>query len=361
MEHVKIYVVGGAVRDILLGQTPKDIDYVVVGANHQYMIDRGYTKVGASFSVYLHPITNEEYALARTERKTGVGYNGFETFFDSSVTLEQDLFRRDLTMGSLAVNVDDWELFKLSNDSALVVDPYGGIRDLQAGIIRHTSNAFKDDPVRVLRAARFAARYGFEICNDTVDLMKAVVNELEYVPQERIWAEIEKGLMEDHPILMFQALRDCSAIAPLSGTLQPYAFVDSDMLNKVNKHTPIEIRFAYCSAGFIDADYEECKIPNNISRFSKLWHAHKAALSKWYCLTASEKIDILISMRGFSDKNIIKLVMQALCDYSSTDVEQFASDLRVASHIDIDHIVSTSVNGLEINQRIRSARVSSIT
>ena len=161
--EIKIYAVGGSVRDILLGRTPKDLDYVVVGATPEDMLKSGFEKVGADFPVFLHPKTKDEYALARTERKVGLGYTGFECSFDPSITLEEDLMRRDLTFNSMAVNKNDWEEFTRTRNPDLVIDPFNGILDLNNRLIRHTSKAFSEDPVRVLRVARFAARYNFKI------------------------------------------------------------------------------------------------------------------------------------------------------------------------------------------------------
>lgn len=208
MHSVKIYLVGGAVRDLLLGLEPKDKDYVVVGATPEAMIENGFTQVGASFPVFLHPVSGEEYALARTERKTGTGYHGFETFYDPSVTLEDDLMRRDLTINSMAMDTDG-NLF----------DPFGGKQDLQDGVLRHTSDAFADDPLRVLRLARFAARYGFKVAQSTIDLASKLVTsgELETLPRERIWTELSKGFSEKKADSMLDVLKAVGALerAPL--------------------------------------------------------------------------------------------------------------------------------------------------
>lgn len=192
------YLVGGAVRDIVLGHIPKDKDYVVVGGSEEEMLALGYTKVGA-FPVFLHPETKEEYALARTERKVGVGYQGFETQTGKDVTLEDDLMRRDLTINSMAMTED-----------GQLVDPYNGKSDIQNKVLRHTSEAFRDDPVRVLRIARFLARFGPEwsIASETLELAKGMVaaGELHHLTPERVWKDVEKGLSEAHPELMIETL-----------------------------------------------------------------------------------------------------------------------------------------------------------
>lgn len=203
MQNAKVYLVGGAVRDHLLGIESKDRDYVVVGSSPTEMIAAGFTQVGASFPVFLHPETNDEYALARTERKTGPGYHGFDTVFDSSVTLEDDLLRRDLTINAMAMT-----------ENFQIIDPFHGIEDLEEGILRHTSEAFADDPLRVLRLARFAARYQFRVAPETMELSQKLVQsgELSTLPRERIWTELYKGFSEKDPGLMLKVLKYAGAL-----------------------------------------------------------------------------------------------------------------------------------------------------
>ena len=206
---MKIYRVGGAVRDKLLGRTSSDIDRVVVGATPAQMLDAGYRPVGKDFPVFLHPRTNEEYALARTERKTAPGYHGFAFNADPSVTLEEDLERRDLTINAIA-----------EDDAGHLVDPYGGARDIEARVLRHVSPAFAEDPVRVLRVARFLARfasYGFSIADETMALMRDMVGagEVDHLVAERVWAETRKALAEPSPSAFLQVLRGCGALRVL--------------------------------------------------------------------------------------------------------------------------------------------------
>ena len=201
---MKIYSVGGAVRDELLGLPVKDRDFVVVGSTVDEMLALGYRPVGKDFPVFLHPQTHEEYALARTERKTSSGYTGFAVHAAPDVTLEQDLARRDLTINAIAKDVQ-----------GQLIDPYNGIADLRAGFLRHVSAAFNEDPVRILRAARFAARFSnFTIATETNQLMRDMVNngEVDALVSERIWQELSKGLMEATPSRMFTALRECGAL-----------------------------------------------------------------------------------------------------------------------------------------------------
>jgi tRNA nucleotidyltransferase (CCA-adding enzyme) len=206
-----VYAVGGAIRDVLLGLPVQDRDYVVVGATPEDLEARGFHAVGKDFPVFLHPRTQAEYALARTERKTAAGYKGFSVYYAPDVTLEDDLIRRDLTINAMAQRV--------AEDGALVgpvIDPYGGQADLASRTFRHVSEAFAEDPVRILRVARFAARFAdFHVAPETNALMRSMVEagEVDALVPERVWQEIARGLMEAHPARMFAVLRDCGALA----------------------------------------------------------------------------------------------------------------------------------------------------
>jgi len=206
---LKVYRVGGAVRDRLLGLPVDDRDWVVVGATPEEMKARGFRQVGRDFPVFLHPDSHEEYALARTERKVGPGYRGFEVHAAPDVTLEEDLQRRDLTINAMAETPD-----------GKLIDPYGGYRDLQQRILRHVSPAFCEDPLRILRVARFAARFsplGFRVADETMKLMRRMVDsgEVDALVPERVWKETERALGEQQPTAFFQVLRDCGALARL--------------------------------------------------------------------------------------------------------------------------------------------------
>ncbi|MGF6565889.1 multifunctional CCA addition/repair protein [Kosakonia cowanii] len=206
---MKSYLVGGAVRDTLLGLPVKDRDWVVVGATPQEMLDAGYQQVGRDFPVFLHPQSREEYALARTERKSGSGYTGFTCYAAPDVTLEQDLLRRDLTVNALA-----------QDENGTIIDPFNGQQDLRQRILRHVSPAFNEDPLRVLRVARFAARYAhlsFRIADETMTLMRDMTGagELEHLTPERVWKETESALRTRNPQVYFQVLRDCGALKVL--------------------------------------------------------------------------------------------------------------------------------------------------
>ena len=251
---MQIYKVGGAVRDRLLGKKVVDIDWVVVGATTEEMLAKGFRPVGLDFPVFLHPITGEEHALARTERKTGKGYGGFVFHADPSVTLKQDLIRRDLTINAMA-----------EDKSGLLTDPYNGQKDLEARVLRHVSPAFAEDPLRVLRVARFAARYapdGFSVAPDTLELMRQLSEsgELQALTPERSWKEISRALMEQEPQVFIQVLRDCGAlrvlmpeIDALFGVPQPEAHhpeidtglhVLSVLHQAARHHQPLSVRWA---------------------------------------------------------------------------------------------------------------------
>jgi len=197
------YCVGGAVRDQLLGMPVQDHDWVVVGSTPEQMVAQGFKPVGSDFPVFLHAKTHEEYALARTERKVAQGYKGFSVYASPDVTLEQDLMRRDFTINAIAQDAD-----------GNLIDPYGGQADLKAGVLRHVSEAFAEDPVRILRAARFVARFGFSIAPETLSLMRAMVEngEVDALVAERVWQELARALMEKHPSRFFTTLRGCGAL-----------------------------------------------------------------------------------------------------------------------------------------------------
>ena len=251
---MQFYKVGGAVRDRLLGKPVVDIDWVVVGATTDEMLIKGYRPVGTDFPVFLHPLTGEEYALARTERKSGHGYGGFVFHADPDVTLEEDLIRRDLTINAIAEDKDGH-----------LTDPFHGQRDLQARVLRHVSSAFAEDPLRVLRVARFAARYapdGFTIAPETLGLMRELSHsgELQALTPERSWKEISRALMEAQPQVFIAVLRDCDALAvllpeidALFGVPQPEAHhlevdtglhVLSVLEQSAIHHQPLSVRWA---------------------------------------------------------------------------------------------------------------------
>ncbi|HJN52632.1 MAG: multifunctional CCA tRNA nucleotidyl transferase/2'3'-cyclic phosphodiesterase/2'nucleotidase/phosphatase [Pseudomonadales bacterium] len=238
---MQIYLVGGAVRDGLLNLPVSEKDWVVVGASPQELLDAGFKQVGRDFPVFLHPQSKEEYALARTERKTGKGYTGFECFAGADVSLEEDLKRRDLTINAMA-----------QDDSGAIIDPYGGRQDIEAKLLRHVSPAFEEDPLRIVRVARFAARYrhlGFQIAAETMHLMRSMVarQELDELVPERVWQEISRALCESQPQVFFTVLSQCKGLEQLIPPFADGALLQRslDVLrNAVDLQAPLAVRCA---------------------------------------------------------------------------------------------------------------------
>ena len=252
---MKVYSVGGAVRDELLGLPVKDRDHVVVGATPEKMEKLGFRPVGKDFPVFLHPQTHEEYALARTERKTSRGYKGFEIYASPEVTLNEDLARRDLTINAIA-----------KDENGNIIDPFGGIADLEAGILRHISPAFPEDPVRVLRVARFAARFGFRVAHETLALMNEMVHngEVEALVPERVWQEIARGLMEKKPSRMFYVLKECGALGRILPEIDSLFGVPQSPLHHPEIDTGLHVMLVLDHAASKDYSLEV--------RFSALMH-----------------------------------------------------------------------------------------
>ncbi len=255
---MKIYMVGGAVRDQLMGLEPKDYDYVVVGGTETNMRNAGLTKIEAQSFPVFHDDDGNEYAMARRERKTGDGYHGFDVEFGSDVTLEEDLSRRDLTINAMAIDMDDDTL----------VDPFNGKRDVELRLLRHVSNAFREDPVRVLRVARFAARYGFNVAPATVDMMKDMVSsgELDHLTRERVWKETSRAMAEPFPYEFFYVLRIVGAydvLFPEAARPSPFEGCMSyeAMTSFVSSAKNVESRLALCGPACM---WERWSAPNSI-------------------------------------------------------------------------------------------------
>ena len=268
---MQTYMVGGAVRDALLGLPVNDRDWVVVGATPEEMILAGYLPVGRDFPVFLHPETREEYALARTERKTARGYHGFAFHAAPDVTLEQDLARRDLTINAMA-----------QDEAGAVIDPFGGRSDLAARTLRHVTSAFREDPVRILRVARFAARFSdFHLAGETLDLMREMVaqGEADALVAERVWQELARGLQEDRPSRMFEVLRSCAALERLLPELERLWPDRGPVLLRVIDNAaaaaaPLPVRFA-CLTHAIDAAAlkalcERLRVPNECRELAEV-------------------------------------------------------------------------------------------
>lgn len=256
------YKVGGAVRDYLMGHTPKDVDYVVVGSTPEEMLAAGFQQVGADFPVFLDA-EGVEYALARTERKSGHGYNGFETDHSASVTLYDDLLRRDLTINAMAM------------DGTAVIDPYGGFEDMENKVLRHVSPAFADDPVRVLRLARFHARFGPEwvVSESTKEFCRdmATSGELEHLTRERVLKELEKALSEPHPVLFFRTLHEVWA---LDIVLPEFKSFEKNQFMQ-DEYSSTKMRYASATLHMEDAEAfeERLNVSTEWRRYSKMWRS----------------------------------------------------------------------------------------
>ena len=275
---MKVYAVGGAIRDSLMGLPVHDIDYVVVGSSVEEMIAQGYRPVGKDFPVFLHPETQAEYALARTERKTGKGYKGFLFYADPTVTLEQDLERRDLTINAMAQEVD-----KDDQWVGPILDPFNGRLDLAARVFRHVSDAFAEDPLRLLRIARFAARFpDFTVAPETMNALKAIVqsNELSALSADRIWQELARGFISNKPMRMFQVLLDTGAaksLLPSALTInlaqEGYRELLIAHLNAADSHLDdrCAVSLMYLPASEIRSWSEHVHMPNEVRDFSEIF------------------------------------------------------------------------------------------
>lgn len=284
---MKIYAVGGAIRDTLMGLPVHDIDYVVVGSSAEEMVAKGYRPVGKDFPVFLHPETQAEYALARTERKTGQGYKGFHFYADPSVTLEQDLQRRDLTINAMAQEVD-------ANGKLIgeIIDPYNGQEDLAAKVFRHVSDAFAEDPLRLLRVARFAARFpDFSVADETLEALKAIVRsgELRTISAERIWQELARGFVAVKPMHLFQVLLNTGAantILPhtLTAKLSEEPFREELIKHFASAENSLEER---CAIVLMDLQVSEIRswadcvrMPIDIRDFCEIFSALRVLINK---------------------------------------------------------------------------------
>jgi tRNA nucleotidyltransferase (CCA-adding enzyme) len=275
---MKIYAVGGAIRDTLMGLPLHDIDYVVVGSSVEEMIAQGYRPVGKDFPVFLHPKTQAEYALARTERKTGTGYKGFQFYADPSVTLEQDLERRDLTINAMAQEVG-----ADGNPFGPIIDPFDGQKDLAAKVFRHVSDAFSEDPLRLLRIARFAARFPeFIVTPETMDSLQAIVqsNELSALSSERIWQELARGLTAHQPMRMFQILLETGAAKKLLPSALTTNLAKEQYREELISHLRsvdgrledcCAVVLMYLSAHEIRSWAEYVRMPNEVRDFSEIF------------------------------------------------------------------------------------------
>jgi tRNA nucleotidyltransferase (CCA-adding enzyme) len=402
-QGLNTYLVGGAVRDRLLGRAVTERDFVVIGATVDDLLQRGFQQVGKDFPVFLHPETKDEYALARTERKTAPGYHGFAVHADPDVTLEQDLLRRDLTINALA-----------QPESGEIVDPYGGLADLEARLLRHVSPAFVEDPVRILRVARFAARFadlGFRVADETRELMRAMVDagEVDALVPERVWQELARALGEDRPSRFFEVLRDCGALARLLpeldrlwGVPQPIQWhpeIDTgvhvmlvlDMAARLS--SDLEVRFAaLChdlgkgttppdilpshkghegrGAALVDVLCDRFKIPNRCRELARITARDHGLVHKVDELRAGTILDLLEGADAIRrPARFQQMLIACEADYRGRtgyaerpypQGERLRRLLEVVAGVDVGTIALAAREPRLIPERIRAARIGAI-
>lgn len=361
---MEIYLVGGAVRDQLLNLPIKERDWVVVGATPQMMFDQGFKQVGRDFPVFLHPKTHEEYALARTERKTGKGYTQFTCVFDPNVTLVEDLMRRDLTINAMAQTTD-----------GKLIDPFGGAQDLKNHVLRHVSAAFAEDPVRILRVARFAARFeGFYVHHETNQLMKKMLDagEVDALVPERVWQELERTLYEDHPHRFFEVLKDCQVLSKLFPEIAKHfssslaALMSATTLSKDPK-----VRFAALLGNLNNQDLQALcqryRVPSAFRDLANLVAKYHTAFSMAEKLTAVDLLAILEHCDAFRRPKRFEQWLLALSAASSRTKAQSLSNVnhlrrayQAAINIDISQIIAQNSDGELIREQLHQARIRAI-
>jgi tRNA nucleotidyltransferase (CCA-adding enzyme) len=401
---MEVYLVGGAVRDRLLGRPVHERDWVVVGARPEELERDGFVSVGREFPVFLHPQTHEEYALARLERKVAPGYRGFTTQFSPEVTLEEDLKRRDLTINAMA-----------ESTSGAIVDPYGGRRDLEARLLRHVSEAFVEDPVRILRVARFAARYaelGFRVADETLELMTRMTasGEVDALVSERVWQETERALGESRPDVYFQTLRSCGAlrvifpeIDALFGVPQPakwhpeidtgvhvllavryaasvgaatavrYAVLTHDLGKALTPREMLPSHRGHEEAGvaLVETLSERLKVPNGFRELAVLTSRHHAVVHRAAELRATTLLTLLETADAFRrPERFADLLLACECDARGrTGLEDRPYPQRAylleardaAAAVTLTDSERAGIQGRAIGEKIREKRLAAVT
>ena len=358
---MQAFIVGGAVRDELLGLPVRDRDWVVVGATPEDMLAAGFRPVGKDFPVFLHPDTHEEYALARTERKTGRGYKGFTFHTSPDVTLEEDLARRDLTINAMA-----------RDEAGAITDPFDGRGDLATRVLRHVSPAFAEDPLRILRVARFSARFHeFTVAPETMALMRDIVaaGEIEHLVAERVWQELARGLMENHPQRMFEVLRESGALARLLPEINALPEEARDALygrlqRAVARGAPLDQRWASVLQA-VDADAarevsERLKAPNE-ARDLAVMLARETSSLPTEAGDATSALDLLVRCDALRRPERFAALLAAAADGDpALDAERWRSVLAAAAGIDAGAIATACADKRDIPQRVRDARIAAI-
>jgi tRNA nucleotidyltransferase (CCA-adding enzyme) len=364
-----IYLVGGAVRDELLGLPVKDRDWVVTGATPDDMLAQGYKQVGADFPVFLHPTTREEYALARTERKNGQGYHGFTVYSAPDVTLEDDLKRRDLTINAMAKATD-----------GTLVDPFNGQKDIESRQLRHVSEAFTEDPLRILRTARFAARLqpqGFEVAGPTMDLMTDMVraDEISHLVPERVWQEVQRALHENEPGTFFTVLRECGALESLIPELTPGPVFEAAMaaLRCTHEHnldtdarfaallSPLPSSSAGQSQNAAEARAKQLKASNDCIAMARLLTATAPTLETAEsvepesCLALLDQADAWRRPERFTA--LLATLKCVLPAESSGNVDQLKRALDAANTVSAQSLMAEGFTGKALGKAIHDERL----
>ena len=356
-----VYIVGGAVRDGLLGLVCGDRDWVVVGAGPDQMQDRGFLPVGADFPVFLHPVTKEEFALARTERKSGRGYKGFTFYTGCEVTLEQDLARRDLTINAMAQRPD-----------GEIVDPYGGQQDLERRVLRHVGPAFEEDPVRILRLARFAARFTeFDVAETTLALCRKMVadGEVDHLVPERMWQEISRGLRSEKPSRMFQVLQDCDAL----GVIMPGFVFDEALghqLDRARRELDPPLQTMYALAMYRTEDRKSLatglRATSECAQWAELFPVILQALSRPPEQVSPDTAQAMLSLIEKADGLRRPERMEALLTLTAWllghDQIGWVNALRAARSVDAGAIARplASAGAQAISSAVRQARLEAV-
>ncbi len=400
---MKIYLVGGAVRDKLLGLPVQDRDYVVVGATPDDMVAQGFKPVGADFPVFLHPVTKEEYALARTERKSGHGYKGFTVYAAPDVTLEDDLRRRDLTINAMA-----------EDEQGNLIDPFKGAEDLRNGVLRHVSPAFAEDPVRILRVARFAARYakwGFHVAHGTSQLMRRMVEsgEVDHLVAERVWTELERALGAEKPSCFFGVLRGCGALARLFPEIDALFGVPQPEKHHPEVDTGVHAMLVLDAAADLSADTrvrfaalmhdlgkgmtpkeewpqhvgheargveliqnfcQRFRVPNEYRELALIAARYHPHCHKIFELRPATVVDMLEAMDAFRRPERVEQFVMAceadsrgrsgLGDKPYPQADLFRRIFTAARSVDTSAIAAAGGNGPDIGARIREARIAAV-
>jgi len=357
---MKTYVVGGAVRDALLGLPVKDRDHVVVGATPEEMVKAGFRPVGKDFPVFLHPATQEEYALARTERKTAPGYKGFVFHTSSDVTLEEDLVRRDLTINAIA-----------RGDDGTLVDPYNGQQDLKDRIFRHVSDAFAEDPVRILRLARFASRFpDFRVAPETNALMTRMVDEgeVDALVPERVWQEIARGLMEQKPSRMLEVLRDCHALPRIIPEIGDGRAVQPVIDRAAERGLDLPVRFAALTLALDVAQAEQAskrlKVPTECRDLAVMTARERGCVEQALALDAAALVSLFERSDGFrKPARFVQMVAACECAGGAAKAQRelLARTLDAARAVNAGEIAQGSAGQPQkIPELVRAARVQAV-